>query len=476
MRKAPFLGILNDVIGPVMRGPSSSHTAGSHAIATAGRMMLGEAAVRAVLTFDGDGSYAETYRTQNADRAFAAGFLGWDLTDPRFARALKIAPVEGLRIEFKVGRLPEADHPNMVRVHLTGVSGRRLGFSAKSTGGGSFSVVEIEGRPVRYDGKESLRLAFSRPGGKVFRVSAGPLFFPRSGEPVFQSAAGFSTFAGRRKMSLGEAARLNEARILGCSEGDLDKEMSRRIRIMIASVAAGLDPASVRLSLLKPSADLILAAEKNGRLFLGGVTARAAARALAVLHAANSGAVICAAPTGGSSGVLAAVAATLEQDFAVSGDRLLRAVWAAGAIGLVFARRATFAAEVAGCQVEIGAAGAMAAAAVVEAAGGTAGQAADAAAISLQNTSGAVCDLVAGLCEIPCHTRNAAAAAAAFTNADLILGGYWNPIPLDETIDASFAAGRSLPAELRVTSRGGLAVTPTARTWERKQRKKETRT
>ena len=84
---------------------------------------------------------------------------------------------------------------------------------------------------------------------------------------------------------------------------------------------------------------------------------------------------------------------------------------------------------------------------------------------------GSVCDLVQGLCEIPCHTRNAAAAASAFVCADLILGGYDNPIPLDETIDASLASGRMLPAELRVTSRGGLAVVPSARALGRGSRR-----
>jgi L-serine dehydratase len=129
---------------------------------------------------------------------------------------------------------------------------------------------------------------------------------------------------------------------------------------------------------------------------------------------------------------------------------------------VIVARRATFAAEVAGCQVEIGAAGSMAAAAVVDAAGGSAAQAADAAAIALQNTMGSVCDLIQGLCEIPCHTRNAAAASNAFLCADLIFGGYKNPVPLDETIDASFDSGRMLPAELRCTDKGGLAVAPSA--------------
>ena len=56
----------------------------------------------------------------------------------------------------------------------------------------------------------------------------------------------------------------------------------------------------------------------------------------------------------------------------------------------------------------------------------------------------------------------AVAASSAFTCADLVLGGYSNPIPLDETIDASYAVGRALPRELRCTAEGGLAVAPSA--------------
>jgi len=216
------------------------------------------------------------------------------------------------------------------------------------------------------------------------------------------------------------------------------------------------------MKLLAPSAGSIMEAERGGRLTVGGIHARAAARALAALHISNSGGVVCAAPTGGSAGVIPGVAVSLVEDHKLDRGRLALALFAAGAVGFVVARRATFAAEVAGCQVEIGAAGAMAAAAVVEAAGGTARQAADAAAIAFQNTMGSVCDLVQGMCEIPCHTRNAAAASNAFLCADLILGGYRNPIPLDETIDAVFASGRMLPPELLCTSLGGLAVAPSA--------------
>ena len=108
-------------------------------------------------------------------------------------------------------------------------------------------------------------------------------------------------------------------------------------------------------------------------------------------------------------------------------------------------------------------AGAMASASIIEAANGSPVNAINAAAISLQNTMGSVCDLVAGLCEIPCHTRNAAVASSAFVCADLTLGGYINPIPLDETIDASLESGKMLPKELRCTALGGIANTKTAR-------------
>ncbi len=191
---------------------------------------------------------------------------------------------------------------------------------------------------------------------------------------------------------------------------------------------------------------------------------RAAARAMAVMHVNSGMGLVCAAPTGGSSGTLPGVAVSLAEDLGCGREQVIRALLAASAVGLVILMRGdTFAAEVAGCQVEIGAAGAMAAASVVEAAGGGARQACDAAAIALQNTMGSVCDLVQGVVEIPCHTRNAVAASLAFVCADLAMGGYENPIPLDDSVDASLEVGRALKPEYRCTALGGLAITPSAR-------------
>lgn len=268
--------------------------------------------------------------------------------------------------------------------------------------------------------------------------------------------------ANSQRNTLGRVALEYESRLLGLSEKEVREEMLRRWDIMAAAIERGLRASDLKMALLQPSAGQIFKADEEGTLALGGPAARAAARAMAVLHVSNSGGVVCAAPTGASSGVIPGVVATLAETKKLSFEQIALALFAASAVGLVIARRATFAAEVAGCQVEIGAAGAMAAAAAVEAAGGSAEQALDAAAVSLQNSMGSVCDLVQGLCEIPCHTRNAIAASGALVCADLILGGYVNPVPLDETVDAVFAVGKMLPAELRCTSLGGLAMTPSA--------------
>jgi len=451
------VSILNDVLGPVMRGPSSSHTAGSYHIGRLIRALAGDEPASAVFIFDPAGSYAATYRQQGVDLALAAGLMGWAITDKRFAQALDRAPALGLKLRFRIAPLEGADHPNTVRAEVRTQTGGRLEVVGKSVGGGSVEITSVDGRPVSLDGRSP---EVVEVGGAARAVP--PLFLVRKGRPLFSSAAEAVALARRKRVSLGRVALAHEAGLLGLTEREVVEESLRRLEIMRDSVRQGLAGRRLGMKLLKPTAGRIFRAETDGRLAAGGLHARAAARAMAALHVSNSMGIVCAAPTGGSAGVLPGVLVTLEEEKGLAGEKAALALLAAGAVGLIVAARATFAAEVAGCQVEIGAAGAMGAAAVVEAAGGSAAQAADAAAISLQNTMGSVCDLVQGICEIPCHTRNAVAAAGAFICADLILGGYTNPIPLDETIDASFASGRMLPAELRCTARGGLAVAPSA--------------
>lgn len=504
--------IFNDILGPVMRGPSSSHTAGSFHIARLAGALLGAPPVRARFAFDPNGSYAQVYRQQGVDRAFAVGLLGGPLTDGRFFAALDEAAAAGVALSFAVEPLDGADHPNTVDMELGSENGAVVRLRARSVGGGAVEVTRVEGWSVRLTGETCCALAEVRasavdaviaalesdgqavPGAVrlergelrlavVLRtaplgadVAAGlrerpdvvwvretpPVAFVKRGGALFASAREMVALAEDRGWPLGRVGLAYEADLLGVGEGALNAEMARRFEIMRASVHEGLAMSASGMQLLAPSAGLIMEAESSGRLAIGGLHTRAAARAMAVMHANGAMRVVCAAPTGGSAGVLPGVLVSLVEDRSLDLETAVRALYAASAIGLIVAHRATFAAEVAGCQVEIGAAGAMAAAAVVDAAGGPARQACDAAAIAFQNTMGSVCDLVQGMVEIPCHTRNAAGASSAFVCADLVMGGYQNPIGLDETIDAVYAVGRMMPAELRCTARGGLAVTPSA--------------
>lgn len=504
--------VFNDVLGPVMHGPSSSHTAASFHIGRMAKSLLGEKPVEVEFAFDTSGSYAEVYRQQGSDKAFATGVLGWDITDARSFQALEYTAPEGLRVKFPIRKLIEQDHPNIVEIKITGKSGRIVKASARSIGGGAVVFTSIDGLPVSlygdahelilYAGNESLpglryaikNLALApgfpeeRPfeGGIIFHArcldsppqeivnrmraergvrnswTVDPIFFPLREKAIFKSAQEMTIFAKEKNISLGEAGILYESALLGMSRKEVIEEMLRRFRVMEHSVKKGLSETDLPMKLLKPVAGKIMRAEADRCLAVGGMYTRAAARALAVMHVNGAGGLVCAAPTAGSSGVIPGVVVTLKEEMGLKDEELARVLFAASAVGICVAERATFAAEVAGCQVEIGAAGAMAAAGVVEFSGGGADKACDAAAVFFQNSMGSVCDPVQGYIEIPCHTRNAVAATSAFVCADLILGGYENPVPLDETIDAVLSVGKMLPRELRCTSLGGLSVCPSA--------------
>ncbi|MGC8872996.1 MAG: L-serine ammonia-lyase, iron-sulfur-dependent, subunit alpha [Chloroflexia bacterium] len=511
------LSILNDVLGPVMRGPSSSHTAGSYHIGRLARYLFGAEPAGAVIRFDPGGSYARVYRDQGSDLGFAAGLMGWEITDARFPQALEAARERGLPIRFVVDPLERADHPNTVEMELWGADRPSLRLVARSVGGGAVEIVTlgewslclagnaferlVEVEPWAADAIQGLLEADAlkdperqeKEGRVLIRVPAArplsegeermllahlgvhgvwtapPLGWVVRGRPLFSGAHEMLAYVRQQGVSLGEAAAAYEAALLGVAEEDVYAEMDRRLGIMEAAVERGLGE-GLEMQLLVPTAGKILRAEAAGKLALGGLHTRAGARAMAVMHVSSSMGVICAAPTAGAAGVLPGVLVTLIEEQQLERREAVRALLAAGAVGLVVGGQATFAAEEAGCQVEIGAAGAMAAAAVVEAAGGTAEQAFDAAAIALQNAMGSVCDPVQGIVEIPCHTRNAAAAASAFVCADLILGGYENPVPLDETVEAVRAVGCLLPVELRCTALGGLAQAPSAQRLRRRRR------
>ena len=138
-----------DMMGPVMVGPSSSHTAGAARIGNMGRTLLGEEVARADIGLHG--SFAETGFGHGTDRALLAGLLGMKPDDLRIPNAYEEANRAGMAYSFRTVELRDA-HPNTALLELTGKSGKKLTLQASSIGGGAIVVNKIDGINVNFTG------------------------------------------------------------------------------------------------------------------------------------------------------------------------------------------------------------------------------------------------------------------------------------------------------------------------------------
>lgn len=139
-----------DMMGPVMVGPSSSHTAGAARIGSMGRTLLGEDVAEAKIGLHG--SFAETGFGHGTDRALLAGLLGMKPDDLRIPNAYQEADRAGMKYSFHTVDLRDA-HPNTALLELTGVSGKKMALQASSVGGGAIVVNKIDGISVNFTGE-----------------------------------------------------------------------------------------------------------------------------------------------------------------------------------------------------------------------------------------------------------------------------------------------------------------------------------
>lgn len=144
-----FMINIFDMMGPVMVGPSSSHTAGAARIGNMGRTLLGEEVARADIGLYG--SFAETGYGHGTDRALLAGLLGMKPDDLRIPNAYEEANRAGMAYSFRTVELRDA-HPNTALLELTGKSGKKLTLQASSIGGGAIVVNKIDGIDVNFTG------------------------------------------------------------------------------------------------------------------------------------------------------------------------------------------------------------------------------------------------------------------------------------------------------------------------------------
>lgn len=249
----------------------------------------------------------------------------------------------------------------------------------------------------------------------------------------------------------------------GRTAEEIYSDMEFKLQIMEESVQKGRNGVRTYSELSENGAKKISDYIEAGKSICGGPFIQAVANAVAVNEVNASMGIICATPTAGSAGVLPAVLMAVRDSLNLDRKDQIHFIMTAGAFGLIIANMANISGAEGGCQAEVGSASAMAAAALVWAAGGTVKQSADALGVALMNVLGLVCDPVAGLVEIPCIKRNAMGAANALASAEMVLAGVPCEIPADEVIESMGRVGRLMPAAHRETALGGVATSKTGR-------------
>lgn len=249
----------------------------------------------------------------------------------------------------------------------------------------------------------------------------------------------------------------------GYSRERILETMDRNLAVMKQSIEEGLTGVNSVTGITGGDAKRLNNYIDSGQFLSGQTILKAVRNAVAVNEVNAKMGLICATPTAGSAGVVPGVLMAAIEQLNLTHEQQLDFLFTAGAFGLVIANNSSISGAEGGCQAEVGSASAMASAALVCAAGGSADQAAQAVAITLKNMMGLICDPVAGLVEVPCVKRNALGSSQAFISADMALAGIRSFIPPDEVVIAMYQVGRQMPQIFKETAEGGLAVTPTAK-------------
>ncbi|MFJ7511680.1 L-serine ammonia-lyase, iron-sulfur-dependent, subunit alpha [Peribacillus simplex] len=280
---------------------------------------------------------------------------------------------------------------------------------------------------------------------------------------MFRNVAELVELAESKNVKIAEIMILQEMEFSSLSREQIIEKMDRNLTVMEQAVERGLKGVQSVTGLTGGDAVLLQNYIKSGKALAGDILLDAVSKAVATNEVNAAMGMICATPTAGSAGVVPGTLFAVKEKLNPTRAEMIEFLFTSAAFGFVVANNASISGAAGGCQAEVGSASGMAAAAIVELAGGTPSQAAEAMAITLKNMLGLVCDPVAGLVEVPCVKRNAMGASNAITAADMALAGITSRIPCDEVIDAMYKIGLTMPVALRETAEGGLAATPTGR-------------
>ncbi|MCF2646621.1 L-serine ammonia-lyase, iron-sulfur-dependent, subunit alpha [Niallia circulans] len=283
---------------------------------------------------------------------------------------------------------------------------------------------------------------------------------------MFRNVAELVEIATTRNLPISEMMIEQEMKVTGKTREVIVSQMETNLQVMEQAVERGLNGVVSHSGLTGGDAVLLQNYIKKGQFLSGEIILDAVSKAVATNEVNAAMGMICATPTAGSAGVVPGTLFAVQNKLNPTREQMISFLFTSGAFGFVVANNASISGAAGGCQAEVGSAAGMAAAAIVEMAGGTPEQSAHAMAITLKNMLGLVCDPVAGLVEVPCVKRNAMGAANAMIAADMALAGIKSRIPCDEVIDSMYRIGQAMPTALKETARGGLAATPTGRRLE----------
>lgn len=502
-----IVSIFNDVIGPVMRGPSSSHCAAALRIGRLARDLMDGDIEEVLVEFDRAGSLPTTHESQGSDMGLFGGLLGWEADDERLPDSAQALADAGIKLRIETVDVGDP-HPNTYRLTLK--NKRETGhLIAISTGGGMIEVIEIGGIPLKIDGGYHETLIWADKGSELhfeadeitahdcgkkvlWQVKANHFvptadlegFSVKKLSPVlpvpsrkdlrvpFTSCAAMLAHDAAQKTPVWQLAIEYERARGNFTEREVIDKMTDIVRILRKSIASGILGTSYEDRVLHHQSGRFAEMMNAGRLLNGGALNRIILYVTAIMEVKSSMGVIVAAPTAGACAALPGAVIAMAESMGKDEDEMAKAMLAAGLIGVFIATRWTFAAEVGGCQAEGGSAASMAAAALVTLAGGSRDQAIAAASMAFQSMLGLICDPIANRVEAPCLGKNVMAASNALSCANMALAGYDPLIPLDEVIDAAKHVSEMMPREHRCTSLGGLAITPTSLEIERKLKSK----
>jgi L-serine dehydratase len=501
--------IFNDSIGPVMRGPSSSHCAAAHRIGRLCRDLLDGNITSLVAHYDINGALVSTHKGQGTDMGLYSGILGYDVDDDRLQHFNKGIAEAGIQVEVQYLDYG-AIHPNNYKLSIANTTESHL-IEAISIGGGMIEIQKIDGASVSMTGDyyelivfcndssetiidyltETLNYQFiethssdtttfievkstvdfdlellqklknydSVQSVKVLQPVL-PILARSDLQVPFINCLEMLEYNQGKDLDLWQLAIKYESVRGAISEDEVFEKMRAVAHIMNNAIQLGIAGTEYADRILPAQAPLLKAATEKQHI-PDDIINRMTLYTSATMDVKSSMGVIVAAPTAGSCGTLPGAlfgaASYLQKD----NDETVKALLAAGLIGVFIAAHSTFAAEVAGCMAETGSGGAMAAAGLTHLLGGDLNQALNASARTLGSSLGLVCDMIGDRVEVPCLDKNISAASKAYANTITSIASYTDVIPLDEVIDSMFEVGNLMPRELCCTGLGGLAISPT---------------